>query len=212
MVNYYSIASLTEDELVINKSRFLTYLLPVDSEEDIEDALSQIRKAHPKATHHCYAYILSEDGIIQKSNDDGEPSGTAGIPILEVLKQNQLTKILAVVVRYFGGIKLGAGGLIRAYSSSVSQALQKCQIIMNLDQDIINLTLAYHHNDNLQFFLNDHQTDIHILDTRYTDKVTYQLAFYPESLEKYKEKITNLLNGQLDWQFVEGRTVNLPKK
>ncbi len=114
------------NEIIIEKSRFITYLKRVDSINEADEYLSQIKKKHYDATHHCFALII--DGS-QRSNDNGEPSGTAGVPILEVLKKNDINNTICVVVRYFGGVKLGAGGLVRAYSSSCSEALKKATFL-----------------------------------------------------------------------------------
>ena len=107
-------------QIEIEKSKFLGYAISINNEEDAKNEINRIRKEHPKATHHCYAYVLKDK---QKSNDDGEPAGTAGIPILEIIKQFDLENVLIVVVRYFGGIKLGAGGLVRAYARSAKEVL-----------------------------------------------------------------------------------------
>lgn len=109
------------NEIIIEKSRFITYLKRVDNIEEANDYLAQIKKKHYDATHHCMALIIDD---VMRSNDNGEPSGTAGVPILDVLKKNNINKTICVVVRYFGGIKLGAGGLVRAYSTSCSEALK----------------------------------------------------------------------------------------
>ena len=107
-------------QIEIEKSKFLGYAIAINNEEDAKNEINKIKKEHPKATHHCYAYVLKDK---QKSNDDGEPAGTAGIPILEIIKQFDLENVLIVVVRYFGGIKLGAGGLVRAYARSAKEVL-----------------------------------------------------------------------------------------
>lgn len=138
MPNYISIQSPITDQIEIKKSNFQTYLFPVKSESECIQHQHNLRKDHPKANHHCFAYILGPDRLIQRMSDDGEPSGTAGSPILEVLKKEGLTNLLVVVVRYFGGTKLGAGGLIRAYSAATSQALQKANFIQNISQIMIN--------------------------------------------------------------------------
>jgi len=122
-------------ELVINKSTFINYLAPVHVLRDAQEYLQQIKEIHPDANHHCFAYILGDNQDIQKYSDDGEPSKTAGLPMLEVLKKNQLTDIISISVRYFGGVKLGAGGLVRAYTKSTSTAVE---------QSILSVKVSYH--------------------------------------------------------------------
>ncbi|MGM0436002.1 MAG: YigZ family protein [Bacillota bacterium] len=121
----YSIKEEVTEETIIKHSRFLSFANPVFDKESAEHYLQRIKNAHPDANHHCFAYIIGEDALIQKAEDDGEPSKTAGMPILETLKKNSMTNIIVIVVRYFGGIKLGAGGLIRAYGKATSLALEK---------------------------------------------------------------------------------------
>ena len=129
---------LVEQE--ITKSKFLTYLSPIDSEDEAKEILKAIKKEHPKAAHHCSAYVVGE---IERSNDDGEPSSSAGLPMLQVLRGNNLTGVIAVVVRYFGGIKLGVGGLIRAYGSSVTQAIEASTILYPSDVYTMTLNFPY---------------------------------------------------------------------
>ena len=116
----------TSNEIIIKNSRFICYLYKIKELDDVSKYLSDIKNICKDATHYCYAYILNDKS---KSSDDGEPSGTAGFPILKVLENNDLNNILAIVVRYFGGIKLGAGGLVRAYSSAVSECLNNAEIV-----------------------------------------------------------------------------------
>ena len=125
---FLTIAQDTANEIIIKKSRFICSLFRVESEEQAQAAIAKINKLHRKATHNCFAYLIGEHDQIQRESDNGEPSGTAGVPMLEALKANQLHNVLAVVTRYFGGIKLGAGGLVRAYSGSVAGALKECGI------------------------------------------------------------------------------------
>lgn len=113
-----------ESEIIINKSKFISIITKVETIDQVKDKLKEIKKKYKGATHYCYAYIING---YQKCSDDKEPSGTAGIPILNILKANELNYILCIVVRYFGGIKLGVGGLVRAYSSSVKEVLKKCE-------------------------------------------------------------------------------------
>lgn len=117
-----------ENKIVIEKSQFITRLFRVNTIEDVNKILEDIRKKHYDATHNCYAYILGDNQEIQKCSDDGEPQKTAGAPMLDVLKKNNMTNILAIVTRYFGGILLGAGGLVRAYSESVAECLKKAKL------------------------------------------------------------------------------------
>ncbi|MBQ3253267.1 MAG: YigZ family protein [Acholeplasmatales bacterium] len=132
-----------ENTIIIQKSEFICRLYRVNSLEEIESILESIRKKHYDATHNCYAYILGENQEIQKCSDDGEPSKTAGAPMMDVLKKNNMTNILAIVTRYFGGILLGAGGLVRAYSSSVSECLKLAKKYTTKMQTKFQLTTSY---------------------------------------------------------------------
>jgi uncharacterized YigZ family protein len=120
---YLTVAGESEHETEVNRSRFLTALAPAATEADAQAFIARVRTRHPTATHHCYAYLLGLDAAIQRSSDDGEPGGTAGVPILQMLMRRQIRDTVAVVSRYFGGTKLGAGGLIRAYGGAVGAAL-----------------------------------------------------------------------------------------
>ncbi len=124
-LNMLHLKRYTESEIEIKKSRFIGMLFPIENEQQARDYLVMVRKQHPTASHHCTALIT---GNIQRSNDDGEPSGTAGLPMLETLRGNKLDNVLAVVVRYFGGTLLGTGGLVRAYQQAVSEAIRKAEL------------------------------------------------------------------------------------
>ncbi len=123
------IKGMYENEIVIEKSRFITRIFRVDSIDNVNNILEEIRKKHYDATHNCYAYILGDNQEIQKCSDDGEPQKTAGFPMMDVLKKNNLTNVLVIVTRYFGGVLLGTGGLVRAYSNSLLQAIEKSEKI-----------------------------------------------------------------------------------
>jgi len=127
-VKLYTIVRDFQQEIVIEKSRFICTLKKVATEEEAQDFIKETKKKYWDATHNCSAYIVGESGAAQRSNDDGEPSGTAGLPMLEVLRKNNLHNVAAVVTRYFGGIKLGAGGLVRAYTNSVAAAIEEAGI------------------------------------------------------------------------------------
>jgi len=132
-----------ENTIIIQKSEFICRLYRVESVEMVDSILETVRKKHYDATHNCYAYIIGDNQEIQKCSDDGEPSKTAGAPMMDVLKKNNMTNILAIVTRYFGGILLGAGGLVRAYSSSVSECLKKASLFDIKIQTKFQLTTSY---------------------------------------------------------------------
>lgn len=132
-----------ENTIIIQKSEFITRLFRVESVNEVEEILEKIRKKHYDATHNCYAYIIGDNQEIQKCSDDGEPQKTAGAPMMDALKKNNVTNILAIVTRYFGGTLLGAGGLVRAYSSSVSECLKLCDFYEVKKQISFSLTTSY---------------------------------------------------------------------
>ena len=139
----YMIQGEYENTIIIQKSEFICRAIRVNNIDEVNNKLNEIRKKHYDATHNCYAYILGENQDIQKASDDGEPAKTAGAPMIDVLKKKKLTNILVVVTRYFGGILLGAGGLVRAYSSSVSECLKSVKIYEAKLQKRFILTTSY---------------------------------------------------------------------
>ncbi|KGP91412.1 hypothetical protein N780_19490 [Pontibacillus chungwhensis BH030062] len=141
--NYLTVNGEGFEEIVIQKSRFIGYVKRVETEEEAKAFVQEIKKKHSNATHNCSAYMVGEHDQIQKAHDDGEPSGTAGVPILDVLKKKGLKDTAVVVTRYFGGIKLGAGGLIRAYSGATSQALETTGIVRRQLMRTMKVTADY---------------------------------------------------------------------
>ncbi|MEQ7214567.1 YigZ family protein [Enterococcus asini] len=180
-------------ETEIKKSRFLCHLKRVTSEEEAKAFIQGIKKEHWKANHNCSAYLIGEHSEIQRSSDDGEPSGTAGVPMLEVLKKNDLINVCVVVTRYFGGIKLGAGGLIRAYSHAVSHGLQTVGLVMGKLQQEISLDLDYSLLGKLQNSL----PEITIKETIFAEKVTVICRVDEEQVENFEAEIIDLLQGQV---------------
>lgn len=194
MQDYKQIARDGEAEIIIKGSRFICHLKRVETEDEAKNFIADIKKTHKKATHNCSAYLIGETDLIQRAHDDGEPSGTAGVPMLEVLKKNELHFIAAVVTRYFGGIKLGAGGLIRAYGSAVSNALNEVGIIMHTKRIQVLVSVPYTLNGKLEYFL---KQSIHtILDVSYTDNVTYTCGVLSYNLDNFKQELTELLHGK----------------
>lgn len=199
---YYTLAENGQHEIEIKKSRFICTLRRVESEDAARDFIQEIKKEHWKATHNCSAYLLGERSEIQRSSDDGEPSGTAGVPMLEVLKKNELINVAAVVTRYFGGTKLGAGGLIRAYSHAVSEALTAIGIVQGQLQQELLITISYPLLGKLQNFLE--LQELTIADTAFTEQVVVTVMVKEAELTTYQEMITDLLSGQVT--FTEGAT------
>lgn len=177
------------EELEIKKSRFLCYLHRCECEEEAKAFVNQIKRAHPAARHACYAFVIGEHNELQRSNDDGEPAGTAGVPMLECLTQRNMQDIVAVTVRYFGGIKLGAGGLIRAYSKSVANALDTAVLTRKQLMKIYRLSFSYDLIGKMDYFFRSENLDIITKD--YNELVTYEFA----SAEDVSEDISAITNG-----------------
>ncbi len=180
----------------IEKSRFICYLSRVFSESEARAYIETIRKQHADATHVCYAFICGEHDQIQRSNDAGEPSGSAGVPILECLKKQQMSDTIAIVVRYFGGIKLGLGGLIRAYGGCVSDTLDKAVLTRKVKAYRYRITFNYDLIGKLDYYLNQH--DIEILDKDYDEKVTYII----QSEENPEDDLREISSGTLEQTLV----------
>lgn len=176
-----------ENEFIIKKSKFITKLYFVTSEIEIKNILNENKNHYKDATHICYAYILNN---VQRFNDDSEPSGTAGMPILNVLKNNNLNNVLCVVIRYFGGIKLGASGLIRAYCSSVSEALNKTEIINVVNGKKIELTFSYDDIKKVNHIING----INIVDKQFDENVKYIIIVKEKNVNSLINQLTELCN------------------
>ena len=146
-----------ENELIINKSSFITYLYPVQTVDEAKNYIKQIKEKHPTATHHVVCYIIGKTGENGTANDDGEPSGTAGLPALNVFKNNDITNFVCIIVRYFGGIKLGAGGLVRAYSKSASEALKLAIKVPIIEYDYLELEFNYAYLDIIENRLKNYE-------------------------------------------------------
>lgn len=157
-----TIKNNVHNEIIIKNSRFICYLYKINNISDIHTYLTQIKDEYKDATHYCYAYILDNQ---KKSSDDGEPGGTAGIPILKVLENNNLTNILAIVIRYFGGIKLGAGGLVRAYTKSITNTLSKDNISILIPGYNIDIIFNYNQVKEIDYLLKDIKINTKIFDT-----------------------------------------------
>lgn len=190
---YYTVKNEKSNQLIIQKSRFIGYVKRVESEESALRFIEKIKKKHYDATHNCSAYIIGENDQIQKANDDGEPSGTAGIPMLEVLKKQKLKDTAVVVTRYFGGIKLGAGGLIRAYGSTTSEVLKVAGIVKRQLMQGMAITVDYTILGKLE---NELRQSAHILDSiDYSDQVEFLVYVKRNDVQDFREWIVDLTNG-----------------
>ena len=184
-----------ESEKIIEKSRFLTYSAHVESEEEARAFVAGIRSKHSLATHVCYAFIADKTGNLQRFSDDGEPQGTAGVPILEVLKAKKLCESAVAVVRYFGGIKLGAGGLVRAYSSSAAENLDGADIrVLEMCKELL-LRVDYTGVDGVQKYISTH-TCTH-LSTDYGESVCFKVAVKKAEAEGFTSALVDYMQGRI---------------
>lgn len=165
-----SIKEITEHTFVIKKSEFICTLIPLNDENKINETIGFYKEKYKDATHNCIAYLV---GTKERANDDGEPSGTAGLPMLNVLKKQELSNIIAIVTRYFGGIKLGAGGLTRAYSQAVAEALKEANIVEKHLIDVYDVSLDYSFTKKFEHLLKVNAIDC--INKEYSDQVTYRL-------------------------------------
>ncbi|WP_105979660.1 YigZ family protein [Bacillus paralicheniformis] len=192
--SYLTVAGEGTHEIVIEKSRFICHLSRVSTEEEAQNFIDHIKKQHWNATHNCSAYVIGENDQIQKANDDGEPSGTAGVPMLEVLKKRNLKDTCAVVTRYFGGIKLGAGGLIRAYGKSVSEGLNHVGVVERKLMRVMHTTVNYTWLGKLENELRE--SPYQIKDIHYADDVEFETYVKESEKQAFTEWITELTNGK----------------
>ena len=175
------------NELIINKSRFITYLYRIDNENAINLILEELKAKYSDATHHCYAYII---GNVKRFNDDNEPSKTAGMPMFNVLESNCLDQVLAVTIRYFGGIKLGAGGLVRAYTKSVTECLKKTNILEFEYGYKLDIIFSYDERKIMENILNNYQ----IVNRNYQDNIIYTITCNEVEFNILKENNYNICN------------------
>jgi len=206
-INYLTIKGYGEHEIVIQKSRFIAHINRVETEEEAIDFIQKIKKIHWNATHNCSAYLIGEHDQIQKANDDGEPSGTAGVPILEVLKKKNIKDTVVVVTRYFGGIKLGAGGLIRAYGKATSEGINETGIVERTLMRTMHTFIDYTWLGKIENVLR--ASIYEIKNIHYLDQVEIETYVKMGEEETFTTWVTELTNGQA--KFLEGELVYLEK-
>ncbi|WP_368197173.1 YigZ family protein [Bacillus pumilus] len=191
---YLTVKSRGEHEIVIEKSRFICHIQRAVSEEEAQAFIQSIKKQHWNATHNCSAYLIGEHDLIQKANDDGEPSGTAGVPMLEVLKKRKLKDTVVVVTRYFGGIKLGAGGLIRAYGKSVSEAINHVGMLERCLMRTMHTTIDYTWLGKVENELR--ASSFQLKEIHYAEDVIFETYVEETQTEQFIEWMTELTNGK----------------
>ena len=192
----------------IKKSRFICHAKRVYSEEEARAFITAIKKEHYKATHNCSAFIIGERSEIKRTSDNGEPSGTAGVPMLGVLENHNLTNVCVVVTRYFGGIKLGAGGLIRAYAGSVALAVKEIGIVEIKEQAGIQIQMSYAQYQEYGNFLKEH--NLMELETNFTDQVETIIFVDKEDKEDIKSSLIEFFNGKVTLTDQGLREVEVP--
>ena len=197
---YKTLLSYGEDRITVEKSRFIGYAAPVKNEEEAIDFIEKIKTKHWDATHNVPAYVIGENNEIQRYNDDKEPSGTAGLPVLEVIRKEDLKNVVVVVTRYFGGTKLGTGGLVRAYTRGAKIALKAAKIVTKKLHKLVIVTVDYTMLGKVQNEIL--QNGYLIKETKYKDMVHFYVYVYMDSLNRFKNQITEWTSGKCDLDFV----------
>lgn len=205
---FITIAKNTSFEMVIKKSRFICSIGRANTEEAAQDFIAQVQTANRKANHNCFAYMIGDKDQVQRESDNGEPSGTAGVPILESLQLAKLHNVVAVVTRYFGGIKLGAGGLIRAYSNVTTNAIHQAGLVQRVLQTAVDITVSYAQHDKLLYFLKEQQVEV--ANEAYGVDVTVIIFVDQAACDDLIDQLTNRFNDQLQIKKGQPRNHEVP--
>lgn len=195
-IEFKTIEKENSAEIVEKKSRFIANIYNVESKEEAEEKIKQIKKKYYDAKHHCFAFsITEENGITQKSSDDGEPSGTAGAPILNIIKSNNLQNVVIIVTRYFGGILLGTGGLTRAYSEAAGKVVEQSELIQKEPGMEVELEIDYNDNEKFKYYCQ--KNNVNIIKIEYTENILYKIELNEKEYKKIEER-NKTNNKQLD--------------
>jgi uncharacterized YigZ family protein len=182
---YSSIAEFAETEIIIKKSKFLGYAYPVQNADNAEKHLAEIKAKHKDASHNCYAYIINDGNM--RASDDGEPQGTAGVPILSVIKKRGIQKTLIIVTRYYGGIQLGGGGLVSAYSATASEVLEKAGVKVFQESVIAKIHFPYEHEKIVEQIIKKY--DISLLRTEYLEIISFEITVEQSKWQEVKNTL-----------------------
>ena len=195
-IEFKTIEKENSAEIVEKKSRFIANIYNVESKEEAEEKIKQIKKKYYDAKHHCFAFsIIEENGITQKSSDDGEPSATAGAPILNIIKSNNLQNVVIIVTRYFGGILLGTGGLTRAYSEAAGKVVEQSELIQKEPGMEVELEIDYNDNEKFKYYCQ--KNNVNIIKIEYTENILYKIELNEKEYKKIEER-NKTNNKQLD--------------
>ncbi|MGY0372506.1 YigZ family protein [Clostridium sp. JNZ J1-5] len=197
-MGYFTVRNDGQDQFEEKKSVFIGYAKRVNSEEEAKEFVDTIKNKHKDATHNVYAYIVGENMGIQRYSDDGEPQGTAGIPVLEVIKKNKVTDVAVVVTRYFGGTLLGAGGLVRAYSKGAAIAIENANVVEKVEGVSLNIITDYDLLGKIQYACG--QNNWYIENIEYTDKVAIEIYCETNMVEKIRSKIVEITSGKSEFK------------
>ncbi|MET7492624.1 YigZ family protein [Streptomyces sp900116325] len=191
---YRTVARAGVHETEINRSRFICALAPAATEQEAQDFVARIRREHPTASHNCFAYVIGADASVQKASDDGEPGGTAGVPMLQMLMRREMRYVAAVVTRYYGGVKLGAGGLIRAYGGVVGEALDELGTITRQRFRLATITVSHQRAGRLENDLR--ATGLAVREVRYAEAVIIEIGLPDSDVESFRSWLADATAGE----------------
>ena len=213
MILYKTVQDEAQAEQIIEKSRFIAYIKPAYSKEEADEFIAGIKAMHKTATHNVPAFVIGDKMQLQWASDDGEPQGTSGAPIVQMFVKEGLTNLVVVVTRYFGGIKLGTGGLVRAYTSSAKLALEAAGIANVCDMAIIDVKVDYSYLAKIQNLAGAGEgLEFAISDIKYTEAVTLTLSVVPEQKESLKTMLANMTAGTAEIVSERIDLVKVPEK
>ncbi|MEV7404801.1 YigZ family protein [Streptomyces sp. NPDC091267] len=196
---YRTVARAGVHETEINRSRFICALAPAATEQEAQEFVAGIRREHPTASHNCFAYVIGADASVQKASDDGEPGGTAGVPMLQMLTRREMRYVVAVVTRYYGGVKLGAGGLIRAYGGAVGEALDTLGTLTRQRFRLAAVTVGHQRAGRLENELR--ATGRTVREVRYAEAVTIEIGLPEAEIEEFRRWLADATAGEAELEL-----------
>ncbi len=196
--SYLTISSTSTAEIVERKSKFIAKVIPVENEEQAFEELEKVKKENRDARHNVFSYRIANGA--ERASDDGEPSGTAGVPILDILRGSKLQNVLVVVTRYFGGILLGTGGLVKAYTDSAKEALKRAEVVEKVLQKQYEIEVPYSYNDKIIYFCKNNEYKI--VDTKYEENAKLYVAVKNEVSASFEQEIKDLTNREAEVRVV----------